>query len=271
MHRYRFLLSPRWILFSLLCVLLMATTVNLGLWQWHRHTTKRDARELAAERAEQAPLLLDEAVSPDDDAGAADDLRFTPVSVTGTYDTAAEVLVRSRTFDGRTGYWVLTPLVPDGSDAAVVVNRGWIPLDIPAERPVAGVAPPSGEVTVQGVLVAGQTRGAFGPRDPADGTLTELARADLGRIQQQYPADLYPVIVLLDAQEPAQAGDLPVPVPPAPPDLGPHLGYTLQWGVFTLLVPVGWFVVVRQSARRRERDERRAAREAGAGAVEVSP
>lgn len=253
--RYAFLLKPRWIAFHLLCITLMVATVNLGLWQWSRHHDKRAARDLVETRTEQPVVPLGDVLAATDGAGVVDDVRFSPVTARGIYDWAAEVLVRSRTLEGRTGYWVLTPLVVEGTDAAVVVNRGWVPLDVPDQRPLPDTRPPAGTVEVAGYLEEGQTRGAFGPRDPAEGTLTELVRADLERIQQQYPRDLYPGILQLATQQPAQVDGFPTPLPLPSADLGPHLSYAAQWAIFTLLVPVGWLLVVRQSVKRRTRAE----------------
>ena len=65
----------------------------------------------------------------------------------GIFDPGEEVLVRSQVHDGIAGWHVITPLVlADGR--AVLVNRGWVPLEMDAV-PVPA-APPSGQVTVTG-------------------------------------------------------------------------------------------------------------------------
>ena len=49
-----------------------------------------------------------------------------PVTVTGRYDPAHEILARVRTLHDNVGFEVITPLVlADGT--AVLVDRGWIP------------------------------------------------------------------------------------------------------------------------------------------------
>jgi cytochrome oxidase assembly protein ShyY1 len=155
---------------------------------------------------------------------------------------------------------VLTP-VDLGDGAGVVVNRGWVPLSVgESAEGLERVLPPSGEVVVVGTVTATQTKGSFGATDALDGQLDELARADIGRIDQQTDLDLLPAYVTLSAQEPA-AGDLPAPVEPAPPGEGPHQGYAYQWFIFATIAACGYPLVLRKVAHEREKE--RQAIEAG--------
>jgi cytochrome oxidase assembly protein ShyY1 len=135
-------------------------------------------------------------------------------------------------------------VLPSGD--AVIVNRGFIPLETSGSRPTVPAAP-TGVVTVDGRVRSSQTRGHFGPRDPAEGTLTEVARADLVRLQQQMPYHLLPVYLELESSQPADATGLtPIPLPEL--DEGPHLSYAIQWFCFSALAVVGWVLVVRKTA-----------------------
>ena len=96
-----------------------------------------------------------------------------------------------------------------------------------------------------------QTRSGLGPREPSDGTLTELARVDIARIQQQVPYRLWPVYVEMSEQTPAPTAQLPLMVPLPELDEGPHLGYAVQWTIFSICAVVGWVLVVRKSAKAR--------------------
>ncbi|HEX9994069.1 MAG TPA: SURF1 family protein [Acidimicrobiales bacterium] len=255
----RSLLTPRWLLSHVLVVALVVLMVNLGLWQLRRLDERR-AANAAVEAALARPV---EDVGAVVDAGApfgdVDGVVWRRVTATGTYALDEQVLVRSRSYQGNPGSWVLTPLVLDDG-TAVAVNRGWVPIgeEGPEGPPPPESAPPTGRVTVTGVLQATQERGRFGPTDPAEGRLVTLSRLDLGRLQQQVDEDLYPVALQLEASEPAQAGGLPVPVPlPETGDEGPHLGYAVQWFVFSTIAAVGYVVILRrQRAERAGRDER---------------
>jgi surfeit locus 1 family protein len=137
-------------------------------------------------------------------------------------------------------------VLDDGT--AVVVNRGWVPVT--GEQSLSPAArPPTGEVTVQGSLQESQTRGAFGPTDPSGEVLDTLSRVDLERYQEQVDADLFPVWLQLETQDPEQ-GAQPTPVELPALDEGPHLGYAVQWFTFTLIALIGYPMILRRRAHR---------------------
>jgi cytochrome oxidase assembly protein ShyY1 len=222
--------------------------VSAGFWQLRRLDERRDHNRLLEERA--AAATIDVAAELDPTAGAADveALEWRTAEARGRYVLEDEVLVRSRSFDGAPGAWVLTPL-RTAAGTALVVNRGWVPASGPPTLP-PGAAAPTGEVVVRGLLVGGEQRGRFGPTDPADGRLPTLARADLDRLQQQVGDDLYPLYLRLEQQAPAPGG-FPVPLPQPERDEGPHLSYAGQWFLFTAVALVGYPLLLRRSARQR--------------------
>ncbi len=245
---YRFLWRPWWIVSHLAVLALIVAMTTACVWQLRRYD-QRDERNdqiLANTAAEPAPLgeLVEAAAD-----GPVEDVRYRRVQVTGRYDTSGEVAIRNRTLGGAPGRWIVTPLVPSSGGDAVLVMRGFAPQSIDdTTPPFEGVEPPDGEVTVVGWLQPTQTRGAFGAVDPADGTLHEMARVDVERVEQQF-GDLVGFWLQLEAQEPAT--DAPLLTPVALPDLdaGPHLGYAAQWAVFTLIALIGYPLVIRRVAR----------------------
>ena len=243
---YAFAREPKWIVRHVFVVVLVVLMVIAGLWQLNRLQEKKDRNALVRARQDEPVAPIDEIVSAADATDVGGDVRFREASATGVYDEDAEVLVRNRSFDGAPGSWVLTPLVLDDG-TAVVVNRGWVPVTgEQALSPVA--APPGGEVEVQGLLEQTQTRGSFGPTDPDDEVLDTLSRVDLDRYQEQVDADLYPVWLQLEAQDPPQ-GVQPTPVEPPELSEGPHLGYAVQWFTFTLIALIGYPMILRRRAR----------------------
>lgn len=252
---YGFLVTPRWLLLHVLVAAIVVGMASAASWQLRRLDDKRDRNRLldarAAEAVIDAPAELDPAAAPDEVA----DLEWRTAEARGTYLPEEEVLVRSRSFDGAPGAWVLTPL-RTAEGAALVVNRGWVPASGHPSLP-AGAEPPTGEVVVRGLLVRGQVRGSFGPVDPPTGRLDTLARADLGRLQQQVADDLYPLYLQLQQQAPPP-GDLPVPLPEPERDEGPHLSYAGQWALFTMVALVGYPLLIRRSAHQRAGAARRA-------------
>ena len=243
---YRFALRPRWLLGHLVVLGLLVLMVNLGFWQLRRLDERKAFNARVEARSDAPAVPLDEALA---EGTSPDDLEFRRVTVTGRFDPDEEVLIRARVRNGIPGYEVATPLVT-GDGEAVVVNRGWIPLEDGERWPVAAEAPPAGEVAVTGRVHPSQERRRFGPTDPADGELETLARVDVERLQQQVPYDLGSVYLDLLKPAPADGG---YPAPVEQPDLGEgnHLSYAGQWFIFTVIAAVGWVLLIRKSARAR--------------------
>lgn len=251
MSRYRFALRPLWILSHVFVLTLVVIMMNLGFWQLDRLQEKKARNERVMERTAEPVAAADELVEPGD-FEAVGDLEFRRVTATGTYAPDYEVLVRSRSRDGAPGSWVLTPLVI--GDGAVLVNRGWIPNSGQLEAVPEEFAARDGEVTVTGLVRQTETRGNFGPTDPTEGTLTNLAHADVARIDQQIDEDLWPYVLQLQVQDPEVDITDPVPVPAPALDEGPHLSYALQWFTFSTMTVIVYALILRRKARDVERD-----------------
>jgi cytochrome oxidase assembly protein ShyY1 len=207
---YRFALRGRWLVGTLLVLVVAAVCVRLGFWQLDRLDQRRDRNALVEARANQeaGPLPADP-----------EDALYRRVTIRGVYDVDDQSIQGGRALEGRPGEHVLTPLrTDDGSE--VLVNRGWIPNNAAtrSEAP-AEAAPPAGEVTVTGVVLPGKD----------------------GR---------YPVTIRLERQEPPQPGDLPTALGSEALDLGdgPHLSYAVQWFLFATVGLVGWPLLLRRTA-----------------------
>lgn len=244
-----FWLRPKWIVGHLLVVTLVVLFVTLGFWQLRRLDDKRDRIAVIAQRGELTVEPVGQVIAADDGPEAVAAAEWRRVTATGTYDAEGTVLVRNRSLNGQPGEHVLTPLVlADGT--AVLVNRGWVPyaVDDP-EAVLRDAEPPLGQVQVRGVLTASQQRGRFGPTDPEGRRVAQIARADVGRVQQQYDRPLLPAVLQLEEQRPPQAHDLPVVLPEQETDEGPHLSYAVQWFIFAAIGAVGWPVLLRRTGR----------------------
>jgi len=225
---------PRRIALVVIAVLVAGVCVRLGFWQLGR---------LQGRQRVNAVLVTREAAPPVDLAGAdAGALAFARVTATGRYDVAHESILAQRSADGIPGNHVLTPLVLDDG-RAVLVDRGWVPLEVD-DVPVTGpAAAPSGRVLISGL--------ALPPDAVSDPPLTPApslsTRIDLG--VGGLPYELLPVYVLLGSQEPSQQS----PAVAAGPtfDDGPHLGYALQWFAFAAIAVVGCVVLLVRDRRQR--------------------
>jgi surfeit locus 1 family protein len=170
----------------------------------------------------------------------------------------------------------MTPFVPSDGANAIAVSRGWIPITAGdgADANPATYAPPSGVVTITGLVQAGEHQEGLEAADPAAGRLVSLARVDLGRLQQQVSERIAPVWVQLTDQQPPQPGPLPVKVAAPTLDDGPHLNYAGQWFIYAGLTMIVYPLAIRRAAKSREAKAAAAADVTDAGPdgrVEVQP
>ncbi|SEP72988.1 Cytochrome oxidase assembly protein ShyY1 [Streptomyces radiopugnans] len=247
---YRFLLSRQWVVLTLVALLLIPGMVRLGFWQLHRHEDRVARNELVAESLAADPVPVGELAAPG--RGPADADRYRRVTATGVYDTDGETVVRQRTGeDGRSiGYHVLTPLVrEDGT--AVLVNRGWVPAGEDLTRFPEVPAPPSGEVTVTGRLMADEKAGS-GVKDKQGLPPRQVMLIDSARMAEELDRPFLGGYVALEETSPEPSGEQPQLLPePDRSGIGPHLAYAFQWWLFAAAVPVGWVVLVRRERRDR--------------------
>jgi surfeit locus 1 family protein len=232
----RRLLRPRALVSHALVAAVVTVLVALGQWQVDRLGEVRSSNELLAERLALPTVDLRELLpagggTPSTDEVAA--LEFRRIAVTGTFLVGEEVLQRNRVSAGMTGFDVLTPL-DLGDGRTLLVRRGWVPPDR-SEPPVLDAAPPSGRVTVAGVLERSVPQPSFGARDPDEGVLARVFHPDTRRLDAQMTGDLLPLVLRLESPVPPAPGGLPRPPEPAALDEGSHLSYAVQWHTFAVL------------------------------------
>jgi len=258
---WSFVRRPGWILSHLFVLGCVVAFILLAFWQLDRLSGRREVNRMIQGRETEAPVPIESLVDPTQSADVANANTFRVVTVTGHYDTANQVLIRNRTRNNSDpGWWLITPLVGADGKTAVAVNRGWVPYAIDENSTLAEFAPPSGSVTVTGLLMSTQNR-VSGPYDPSDGVVHTLSRVDLTRYQHQLPYQLYPVYVTLQSSTPPQSGPLPEPVPAPEMGDGPHLNYAGQWLIFATLTVIVYPLLLRRRARDKgvERAEREVA------------
>lgn len=242
--RYSFLRSGVWIAGGVIVAITVVTFVNLGMWQLRRLDERKALNATVESRMVQDPIDLALLLSTTERDPA--NLDYRRVTVSGTYDVEDEILLQARTLNGVSGHNVVTPLIY-GEDA-VAVNRGWVPIDS-SGPPVPEARPPTGEVTVGGILRVSEDRGPTGVVNP-DGSYEKIGRLDLGLLEPQWGPSLLPMYLQLERQEPPQ-GEYPLPLPPPEIGEGAHLSYAIQWFVFAAVAAIGFPLLVVSTANRR--------------------
>jgi cytochrome oxidase assembly protein ShyY1 len=245
---YRFAFRGRWLIGQIVVLAIAATFIRLGIWQFekYRHTKAQNTVTAARRAMPLAPLR--DLLGPDARSGGESLQRR--VSLIGRFDSGRQVVLLFRSLDGQPGSDVLTALIT-GPGRAVIVNRGWVSSSDPSASLSPQTAPPTGAVRVTGLVLPGEPPGhQLGA--PSSARLA-VNRADLSLLQRHLPYRLYPVLVQLQTQEPAQTSGTPEPLPPAPLDGGPYFSYAMQWFLFTTVGLVGWPLLIRHSARENQR------------------
>lgn len=250
---WRFVLTPKWLLRHVLVVALVVAMTAAGFWQLRRLDDKRTYKALVEARQEMPAAVVGDVLDPAVGVGdaAVRDVLYRTVTATGRYAAGDTVVVENRTLNGASGGWVLTPLLLDDGNA-IVVNRGFVGFT--RQGDIVPPSPPSGRVSVEGLLFPSQTRGRFGATDPDRGKLAVLARVDLARFEAQFDRPLYAAYVQLTSSDPPQgrartgAPELVALGAPDPTE-GPHLSYAVQWFTFTLIATGGYALLLRRVAR----------------------
>ncbi|MGH3348700.1 MAG: SURF1 family protein [Nocardioides sp.] len=221
--------APRWWPGHLLVLVLLGAAVLLGSWQFGAGQDERAAASRDLTRAD--PVPIESVIGPDD--AFPGDRVGQPVTVSGRWVPEGTMYVARDA-----GFWVVSPLAVDGTDAALPVVRGV--SETPSSDPVSGTA----ELT--GWLQPAEGTGAVDD-DPGDDVLPQLRVADL---VQRVDQDLYSGYAV--ATEPT-AG-LSAATLEQLPDAGRFTGarnflYALEWwvfGAFAVFVWVRFLLDVRQ-------------------------
>ena len=233
--------QPSWIGLTLLVIVLCITFTELGLWQLRRHDERAAVNAVILANVAAAPVEVTALLPPENPLPSADEWRL--VTATGRFDSANELLVRNRSYDGELGYEVVTPLVPAAGPAVLVV-RGWVPngasaIDVPDVSPA-----PTGVVTVSARVRPTPSGGTEATGLPEH----QVRRLAVPAIAAALP---YPVLEGGFAQlvagapgtDDGPAGPRALRVPEV--GAGPHRAYAVQWFLFGVIAIVGWTVLVR--------------------------
>ena len=234
----------RWVLLIAFVAVLGVAFVSLGNWQLDR-LAQRKERNATTIANEQKPMQPYEQVftHPITDAD-----QWQRVEARGTFDVDHQFVVRYRSNGGVDGYEVVTPLRTAGG--AVLVDRGFIPLERGTRITSLAPAPPAGEVTVVGHV----RRNEKGRRAAITPVGNQMRLISSNAIAATLPYEIGSgYIGLLSVQPEQQGGFQPIHLPEL--SEGPHFWYAVQWFMFTAVAVAGIVVFIRGDLRaRREED-----------------
>jgi surfeit locus 1 family protein len=242
-----------WIIATIVVIAGVGVLFRLGLWQLDRLEWRRAFNERVMTQMNQPPLDLNIEIP----TNGLYDMEYRPVAVRGVYDHSQEVLLRNHVWENQLGYRVLSPLVIEGDDRAVYVDRGWIPFE---EAHDLSQFKEPGTVLVEGIIRRPQTRPDFGgvpdpTLAPGETRLTAFTIVNLERLQQQVDLALLPVYIQ-QAPDPAHTSLPYRSLQEIELSEGSHFGYALQWFAFAALLGIGYPVFVYRHIKGSEGDAR---------------
>jgi surfeit locus 1 family protein len=116
--------SRRWFFATLLVLAGTAVLVRLGIWQLDQLAQRREFNVYVITQVSMPSFELDDTAME----SALTLMEYRAVHVVGVYDFSQQVVLRNQVYQDKIGVNILTPLRIAGSNRAVMVNRGWIPI-----------------------------------------------------------------------------------------------------------------------------------------------
>lgn len=219
---------------SFVALLLILLCVWAAQWQFNRGLD-RQARNDAVEENTARPVEPLAALASN---VAAHEWQTT--TITGSFDTTQQILLRNRYFEGVYGFQLLTRFeTQDGK--SFWVDCGWVKAGPNALTPPIIPELPTDEVTIEGRLRLDSSlpRGAFFalPTDGSGGLISQANAQSQSQVSEKFYIDL------LKGNQPSLTPAVAAELPELSD--GPHMAYALQWVFFGGLVVYGRILIRR--------------------------
>lgn len=230
----------------LLVLVGVAAALRLGVWQLDRAAEKQELVAAHADASAAQPVALD----PDSPAPSPDAMRR--VRVEGRYLAAPQLLLDSQSRGAQPGarVWSLFEL---SSGGMILVDRGWVPLEVDRSRPLPAL-PVDGAVTaVSGLWRSLPAAGLRVANPEVCSSTAALRRVQYPRIDELRCLTAAPLadgLLLLDADA---VGGFDRDWTPDAHSHRTHLGYAVQWFAIALTMLIVFVVLNLKLPSRRNR------------------
>jgi len=236
--------EPHALLKSALALLLIAGCFSAAQWQYHRGVARHERNSQITSHIT-LPVKKLAAVQSQPERN-----EWQRVSVTGTFDSNRQILLRNHYSEGKYGFEVLTAFSTVDKEK-FWVDRGWVQAGATATEQPTLPPIPSGEVTIIGRvrLDTSLPQGNFFaiPTGKTAGLISE-ANAQSSNTAQGIESSFY--LDLISGSTPELTPAVVAEVPELTD--GPHFAYALQWVIFAGLVLYGRFLIRREVLSREE-------------------
>ena len=243
------LFSRQWWKTTVFVLIAVVIMIRLGVWQLDRLEQRRGFNARVEAQLDEPSLDL----SPQNLEIDLYNMEYRTAAVSGEFDHQRQVVLRNQDWQGRLGVHLLSPLLIEGAEAAVLVDRGWIPYEDYTGGNLS-LYDVEGQAQVEGILRRSQSKSAIGGRadqvpGPGEAPLEAWNWINISDISGQLPYELLPVYLaaLPEAgqQSPPYLSELELDLTE-----GSHLGYAFQWFIFAAILGIGYpFFVHREENR----------------------
>lgn len=226
---FKNLTKPRWIALTAFLLIMIYLFIRLSDWQFDRYNTRIQNNEITTVALSSEPVNLT-------DLSQVSELKdWQKVSIKGEFINSDAKLLRRQYLESSLGFWVITPLKLD-NDQVILVNRGWIPIAKSSTTQQEIPSSPKGDVTIIGYVQTLKDNRS----EPEDLPLNQINYLNSNNFSSQ---PLSTNFLQLASMSPMDNQVAIIPLPEL--SNGPHFSYAIQWILFALMLPIGWYVLLK--------------------------
>lgn len=231
-HNVNFEFRPQ-LIPTLAAIVAIAVMVKLGFWQYNKAQQKLALQAAYDARLHEPPIALPAKVTD------IEPWRYRHVTASGHYDPRYQILLDNQVENESAGYHVITPFMPDGGGAAVLVDRGWIPMGDRAHLPMPSVLTETIQITGAAWVPPSKFFELATPPQSQDWTAL-WQNLDIKRYAASVPFSVLPFVVRLDSNiEGGFVRNWPQPAE----RVETNIGYAWQWWGFAFTLACIWVYV----------------------------
>ena len=218
-------MSFKFLLPATLITIMVVFLTTLGFWQLDRADEKR-AIEKAIEIANTGNVEIATSLE------GLDEKEYYHLRLNGHYVSGKQFIYDNQIVQQTSGYYVLTPFVIDGSDKAILINRGFMPWRGQRDK-LTDVTVSSNNTEIKIQVSMPVTRMELGESEVGSEFPILLQSLDLSEMNALSGLTFAPVLGLLS---PESDHGFVRQWEPYTGSIGKHIGYAMQWFLMALVL-----------------------------------
>ena len=234
----------KWSLSTVLVIIGVFILIRLGIWQLNRLEERRAFNQHYLNQISAATIDL----NSDSDEENLTDMEYRSVQVSGYYDFKNEIFLQNQAWQNQPGYRVVTPLVVEGTNKSVFIDRGWIALN--DKETINQIDSNYDDLQeIKGIIRLSKSGSDFqSNRNSNENSQSDLfLYVNLDILNLRINGDGLPVYIQIaddnDNQKPySELSEIEI-------SEGPHMGYAIQWFFFASLLGLGYPFFVRKQLK----------------------